>query len=42
MSNIAIIADNADHHPEWFNVYNQIQVKKYIKLISGAISDSRC
>ena len=26
MSNIAIIADEADHHPEWFNVYNHVKV----------------
>jgi len=23
---IAIIADKMDHHPEWFNVYNRVDV----------------
>ncbi len=26
MTQIAIIADKADHHPEWFNVYNRVDV----------------
>ena len=26
MARIAIIADKADHHPEWFNVYNRVDV----------------
>jgi 4a-hydroxytetrahydrobiopterin dehydratase len=26
MSRIAIFADKMDHHPEWFNVYNKVQV----------------
>ena len=26
MTRIAIIADKADHHPEWFNVYNRVDV----------------
>ena len=26
MSRIAIIADKMDHHPEWFNVYNRVDV----------------
>ena len=27
MSRIAIIAEKADHHPEWFNVYNRVEIK---------------
>lgn len=27
MSQIAIIAQAMDHHPEWFNVYNKVDVK---------------
>jgi 4a-hydroxytetrahydrobiopterin dehydratase len=23
---IAILAENADHHPEWFNVYNRVDI----------------
>lgn len=26
MTKIAIIADKMDHHPEWFNVYNRVDV----------------
>jgi 4a-hydroxytetrahydrobiopterin dehydratase len=26
MSQIAIIAEKMDHHPEWFNVYNRVEV----------------
>ena len=26
MTRVAIMADKADHHPEWFNVYNRVEV----------------
>lgn len=26
MTRIALKADKVDHHPEWFNVYNKVQV----------------
>lgn len=26
MTHIAIIAEKMDHHPEWFNVYNRVDV----------------
>ncbi|KAK3107204.1 hypothetical protein FSP39_009360 [Pinctada imbricata] len=26
MTRIAIQADKMDHHPEWFNVYNKVQI----------------
>lgn len=26
MTRVALAADKADHHPEWFNVYNRVDV----------------
>ncbi|MBD3729733.1 MAG: 4a-hydroxytetrahydrobiopterin dehydratase [Sphingomonadales bacterium] len=26
MTRVAIHADKADHHPEWFNVYNRVEI----------------
>ncbi|QJQ31555.1 4a-hydroxytetrahydrobiopterin dehydratase [Sphingomonas lacunae] len=26
MSRVAILAEKADHHPEWFNVYNRVTI----------------
>lgn len=26
MAQIAVIAEKHDHHPEWFNVYNRVEV----------------
>jgi 4a-hydroxytetrahydrobiopterin dehydratase len=26
MTHVAILAEKADHHPEWFNVYNRVNV----------------
>ena len=26
MTRVAIRADKMDHHPEWFNVYNQVEI----------------
>lgn len=26
MSRVAILAEKVDHHPEWFNVYNRVDV----------------
>jgi len=27
MTRVALYADKADHHPEWFNVYNRVELK---------------
>lgn len=27
MAQMAIVSDKADHHPEWFNVYNRVDVR---------------
>ncbi len=26
MTRVALIAENRDHHPEWFNVYNKVEI----------------
>ena len=26
MTRVALFADKADHHPEWFNVYNRVEI----------------
>ena len=26
MSSVALVAESSNHHPEWFNVYNQVRV----------------
>ncbi len=26
MARVALHADKADHHPEWFNVYNRVEI----------------
>ncbi|MXO62392.1 4a-hydroxytetrahydrobiopterin dehydratase [Qipengyuania oceanensis] len=26
MTRVALLADKADHHPEWFNVYNRVEL----------------
>ena len=26
MTKIALLAEKADHHPEWFNVYNKVEI----------------
>ena len=27
MTRVAILAEKADHHPEWFNVYNRVRIE---------------
>ena len=26
MTRVALLADKMDHHPEWFNVYNKVEI----------------
>ena len=27
MASVATVAEKQDHHPEWFNVYNKVQIR---------------
>ncbi|MGZ0188023.1 MAG: 4a-hydroxytetrahydrobiopterin dehydratase [Alphaproteobacteria bacterium] len=35
MSRIALMAERIDHHPEWFNVYNKIEITLTTHSASG-------
>lgn len=35
MTRVALLADKIDHHPEWFNVYNKVQVTLSTHDVSG-------
>ena len=35
MSSIAIYAERADHHPEWFNVYNKVDIELTTHIANG-------
>jgi len=35
MSRVACLAEKMDHHPEWFNVYNKVQVTLASHDVSG-------
>jgi len=35
MTQIAITADKRDHHPEWFNVYNRVDITLTTHDING-------
>ena len=34
MSHVALLAENAVHHPEWFNVYNTVRIDLAIHDVS--------
>lgn len=27
MNKVALLAEKADHHPDWFNSYNEVEIK---------------
>lgn len=35
MTRVALLADKMDHHPEWFNVYNKVQVTLSTHDVTG-------
>jgi len=39
MTQVAIIAEKMNHHPEWFNVYNKVIIKLCTHDAGGAITD---
>lgn len=38
MTRTALMADKMDHHPEWFNVYNKVQVTLWSHDVQGISS----
>jgi len=35
MSRVALLAEKMDHHPEWFNVYNRVEVTLKTHVAAG-------
>ncbi|WP_038249630.1 4a-hydroxytetrahydrobiopterin dehydratase [Ghiorsea bivora] len=35
MSQVAILAEKANHHPEWFNVYNRVEINLTTHEVGG-------
>ncbi len=35
MTQVAILAEKADHHPEWFNVYNKLEIELTTHDVGG-------
>ena len=38
MNRAALLAEKMDHHPEWFNVYNKVDVKMTTHDVDGVTS----
>lgn len=39
MVKVAFIADSMDHHPEWSNVYNKVNIKLYTHDAGNKITE---
>ncbi|MEG1454754.1 MAG: 4a-hydroxytetrahydrobiopterin dehydratase [Comamonas sp.] len=35
MAQLALVAEKADHHPEWFNVYNRVDITLTTHDVNG-------
>lgn len=35
MTRVAMLAEKADHHPEWFNVYNKVRISLTTHEVDG-------
>jgi 4a-hydroxytetrahydrobiopterin dehydratase len=35
MTRVALLAEKADHHPEWFNVYNKVEISLNTHDVGG-------
>jgi 4a-hydroxytetrahydrobiopterin dehydratase len=39
MTNVAIVAEKLDHHPDWSNVYNQVSFSLNTHEAGGMVTD---
>lgn len=35
MTRVGLLAEKMDHHPEWFNVYNKVQITLATHTVNG-------
>ena len=39
MTRVALLAEKADHHPEWTNVYNKVEIKLSTHSAGNSITE---